>query len=156
MNCTHKICDCYIREYYSVWLLPYAHKFSRYKFLAEQEAKRIFTIIFLQITGPSWKGSTCYVLLQICNCCKVANFHGLNFCCIRRCPWNLHITEISTRTVLENFWLFSQRDGALAPNAPPCICHYINAMYIIIIMATMCNWALCLVHSTVCFLLLHH
>ena len=26
----------------------------------------------------------CYVLLQISNCCKIANFHGLNFCCICR------------------------------------------------------------------------
>ena len=42
---------------------------------------------FSRITGPSWKGSTCYVLLKICNCCKLADFHGLNFCCIRRWPW---------------------------------------------------------------------
>ena len=40
-------------------------------------------IIFLRITGPSWKGNTCYVLLQISNYCKLANFHGLNFHCIR-------------------------------------------------------------------------
>ena len=26
----------------------------------------------------------CYVPLQISNCCKLANFHGLNFCCICR------------------------------------------------------------------------
>ena len=26
----------------------------------------------------------CYVLLQIYNCCKLANFHGLNFRCIGR------------------------------------------------------------------------
>ena len=54
-------------------------KFLRNEIFAEQEANRIFTIIFLRITGPSWKGSTCYVLLQISNCCKLANFHGLNF-----------------------------------------------------------------------------
>ena len=26
----------------------------------------------------------CYVLFQISNCCKLANFHGLNFHCISR------------------------------------------------------------------------
>ena len=49
-----------------------------------------------------WK-IACYVLLQICNCCKLANFHGLKFRCISRWPWNprnLHTAEISVRTVL--------------------------------------------------------
>ena len=64
--------------------IPYTQKFSQYEIFAEQEANRIFTIIFLWITGPSWKGSMCYVLLQISNCCKLANFHRLNFCCIRK------------------------------------------------------------------------
>ena len=59
--------------------IPYMRKFSRYEIFAEQEANRIFAIIFSRITGPSWKGSACYVLLQISNCCKLANFHGLNF-----------------------------------------------------------------------------
>ena len=45
----------------------------------------------------------CYVLLQISNCCKLANFHGLNFRCISRWPWNprhLHTAQISAHTVL--------------------------------------------------------
>ena len=44
------------------WLLAlqYTQKFSRYEIFAEQEANGIFTIILLRITGPSWKGSTCY------------------------------------------------------------------------------------------------
>ena len=45
----------------------------------------------------------CYVLLKISNCCKLANFHGLNFRCISRWSWNLwnlHTTEISACTVL--------------------------------------------------------
>ena len=58
-------------------------KFSRYEIFAEEEANRIFTIIFSRITGPSWKGNICYVLLQISNYCKLANFRGLNFRCIR-------------------------------------------------------------------------
>ena len=98
-----------------VWpnLLQYTRKFLQYEIFAEQEANRIFTIIFLRITGSSRKGSTCYVLLQISNCCKLANFHGLNFCCIRRWLWyfrNLHTAEISVHTViwpdngLENDW----------------------------------------------------
>ena len=37
--------------------IPYTQKFSRYEIFAEQEANRIFTIIFLRITGSSWKGS---------------------------------------------------------------------------------------------------
>ena len=44
----------------------------------------------------------CYVLLQISNCCKLANFHGLNFRCISRWPRNLrnlHTAEISAHTV---------------------------------------------------------
>ena len=50
----------------------------------------------------------CYVLLQISNCCKLANFHGLNFCCISRWPRNprnLHTAEISVRTVYTNLRL---------------------------------------------------
>ena len=69
-------------------LIPYTRKFSWYEIFAEEEANRIFTIILSRITGPSWKGSTCYVLLQISNCCKLANFHGLNFRCIHKWPWN--------------------------------------------------------------------
>ena len=82
--------------------IPYTRNFSRYEIFAEQEANRIFAIIFSRITGPSWKGNTCYVLLQISNCCKLVIFHRLNFCCIRRWPWNprnLHTAEISVRTV---------------------------------------------------------
>ena len=44
----------------------------------------------------------CYVLLQISNSCKLANFHGLNFCCISRWPWNprnLHTAKIYAHTV---------------------------------------------------------
>ena len=44
----------------------------------------------------------CYVLLQISNCCKLANFHGLKFRSISRWPRNprsLHIVEISAHTV---------------------------------------------------------
>ena len=67
----------YFKDIYSV--VSYTWKFSWYEIFAEQEANRIFAIIFSRITGPSCKGSTCYVLLQIFNCCKVANFHGLNF-----------------------------------------------------------------------------
>ena len=26
-------------------------------------------------------------------------------------------------------WLFCQKGGEFAPNAPPCICHYMNAIY---------------------------
>ena len=64
-------------------------------------------------TGFSWlyfRGSqvhrgevACYVLLQMSNCCKLANFHGLNFHCICRWLWNprnLHTAEISAHTVL--------------------------------------------------------
>ena len=51
--------------------------FLRYEIFAEQEANRIFAIIFSWITGSSWKGS----MLQISNCCKLGNFHGLNFRC---------------------------------------------------------------------------
>ena len=73
----------------SYWIhIPYMQKFSQYEIFAEQEANRIFAIIFSRITGPSWKGSTCYVLLQISNCCKLANFHGLNFC------WSISDREI--------------------------------------------------------------
>ena len=68
--------------------IPYTRKFSRYEIFAEQEANRIFAIIFSRITGRSWKGSTCYVLLQISNCCKLANFHGLNF------RWSIDDREI--------------------------------------------------------------
>ena len=50
---------CFMHE------IPYTQKFSRYEIFTGQEANRIFAIIFLQITGPLWKGSTCYVLLQI-------------------------------------------------------------------------------------------
>ena len=39
----------------------------------------------------SKKPSIRYVLLQISNCCKLANLHGLNFCCISRWPWNREI-----------------------------------------------------------------
>ena len=82
--------------------VPYTQKFLWYEIFAQQEANRIFTIIFLWITGPSWKGNTCYVLLQISNCCKPVNFHGLNFRCIHKWPWNLqnlHTAEISVHTV---------------------------------------------------------
>ena len=64
--------------------IPYTRIFLWYEIFAEQEANKIFMIIFLWITGPSWKGNMCYVLLQISNCCKLANFYGLNFCCIRK------------------------------------------------------------------------
>ena len=48
--------------------------------------------LYRKQTGFSWlyfcgsqvhRGKVaCYVLLQISNCCKIANFHGLNFHCI--------------------------------------------------------------------------
>ena len=34
--------------------IPYMQNFLRYEIFAEQEANRIFVIIFLRITGPSW------------------------------------------------------------------------------------------------------
>ena len=37
--------------------IPYMWKFSRYEIFAEQEANRIFAIIFSRITDSSWKGS---------------------------------------------------------------------------------------------------
>ena len=42
---------------------------------------RIFAIIFSRITGSLWKDS---MLCTVTNlyCCKLANFHGLNFRCI--------------------------------------------------------------------------
>ena len=52
-------------------VIPYTQKFSWYEIFAEQEANRIFAIIFSRITDPSWKGSMCYVLLQISSCCKL-------------------------------------------------------------------------------------
>ena len=36
-------------------MVPYTWKISRYEIFTEQEANRIFAIIFLRITGPSWK-----------------------------------------------------------------------------------------------------
>ena len=43
----------------------YTQKFLRYEICAEQEANRIFAIIFLRTTGSSWKGSML---------CTVTNF----------------------------------------------------------------------------------
>ena len=63
--------------------LPYTRKFSRYEIFTEQEANRIFAIIFCGSQVHRGKVA-CYVLLQISNCCKLANFHGLNFRCISR------------------------------------------------------------------------
>ena len=37
--------------------MPYTRKFSWYEIFAEQEANRIFVIIFSRITGSPWKGS---------------------------------------------------------------------------------------------------
>ena len=42
---------------YTAVCIPYTQKFSWYEIFAEQEANGIFAIIFLRITGSSWKGS---------------------------------------------------------------------------------------------------
>ena len=45
--------------------LPYKWKFSRYEIFAEQEANRIFPIIFSRITGPLWKGSMLCTVINL-------------------------------------------------------------------------------------------
>ena len=44
----------------SIKHLPYTWKFSRYEIFTEQEANRIFAIIFLQITGKVACVMYCY------------------------------------------------------------------------------------------------
>ena len=61
-----------------------------------------FSLNRMQIGFSQCGKVACYVLLQISNCRKLANFHGLNFHCISRWPWNprnLHTAEISVHTV---------------------------------------------------------
>ena len=45
--------------------LPYTRNFSRYEIFAEQEANRIFAIIFLRIAGSSWKGSMLFTIINL-------------------------------------------------------------------------------------------
>ena len=58
-----------------------------------------FSLLYFRWSQVHRGKVACYVLLQISNCCKLANIHGLNFCCISRWPWNLHTAEISAYTV---------------------------------------------------------
>ena len=55
----------YTKEYLAYSCLPYTRKFSQYEIFAEQEANRIFAIIFLRITGSSWKGSMLYTVTNL-------------------------------------------------------------------------------------------
>ena len=63
----HLTIGCVIRypKIGNLCYIPYMRKILWYEIFAEQEANRIFSIIFSRVTGPSWKGSMCYVLLQI-------------------------------------------------------------------------------------------
>ena len=45
--------------------IPYTQKFSRYEIFAEQEANRIFAIIFSRIKGSLWKGSMLYTITNL-------------------------------------------------------------------------------------------
>ena len=82
-------------------------KFSRYEIFAAWNfrwigSKQDFHHYIFANHRSIMEGSTCYVLLQISNCCKLANFCALNFRCIHRWswnPWNLHTAENSTRMV---------------------------------------------------------
>ena len=52
------ICTCiHMKQLINQLFNTVSQKFSLYEIFAEQKANRIFAIIFLQITGPSWKGS---------------------------------------------------------------------------------------------------
>ena len=52
------------KEKASMDIIPYTRKFWRYEIFAGQEVNRIFAIIFLRITGSSWRG---------CMLCTVTN-----------------------------------------------------------------------------------
>ena len=54
---SNSLLQCYNISMCSYVNIPYIRKFLWYEIFAEQETSRIFAIIFLRITGSSWKGS---------------------------------------------------------------------------------------------------
>ena len=87
----HFICYCY--QLYTV----YAEIFAVWNFRWTRKQTG-FSLLYFCGSQVHRGKVACYVLLQISNCCKLANFHGLNFCCISRWPRNLH-SAISAHTV---------------------------------------------------------
>ena len=64
-------------------LLPHTQKFSWYEIFVEQEATG-FSRLYFRGSQVHCRKVARYILLQISNCRKLANFHGLNIRCISR------------------------------------------------------------------------